>query len=127
MIYLGTDIVKVNRIRNNLKENQAKFLNRIFTESEIKYCNSKSDPAIHFSGRFAGKEAIKKALLSSGILSQIAMKDIEIISEKDVPSVYLSHQFSIRLSNDFIIKVSISHTDNTAIATAVMIGKVNQE
>ena len=125
MIYLGTDIVKVNRIRNNLKENQTKFLNRIFTKAEIEYCYSKSDPAIHFSGRFAGKEAIKKALLSSGILSRIAMKDIEIISEKDVPSVYLSHQFSIRLSNDFIIKVSISHTDDTAIATAVMINNGN--
>jgi len=127
MIYLGTDIIEVNRIRNNLKENQVKFLNRIFTESEIKYCNSKSDPAIHFSGKFAGKEAIKKALLSSRVLDQIAMKNIEIISEEDAPTVYLSDQFSSLLKNDFTIKVSISHTDNTAIATAIMISKINQQ
>ena len=113
MIYIGTDIVEIYRIRNNLIKNQASFLNRIFTEKEIKYCNSKSDPAIHFAGRFAGKEAIKKAILSSGTLDQISMKKIEIVSLSNIPTVNIS-------SFSYCINISISHTNNIATATAIM-------
>ena len=62
---------------------------------------SKLNPSIHFAGRFAGKEAIKKAVLSSGLLKQISMKDIEIISTKNIPRV------SIELLNNHI-ELSIS-------------------
>ena len=82
MIYLGTDIVEVNRIRNNLAKKEIKFLNKIFTKEEISYCNSKPDPAIHFAGRFAAKEAVKKTLLSSNSRSTVSMKEIEIIRKR---------------------------------------------
>ena len=74
----------------------------------------KSDPAIHFAGRFAGKEAIKKAILSSGILKHISIKKIEIISSDGIPQVNMK-----LIKND--IKISISHTDNFATATAIII------
>ena len=68
MIYVGTDIVDINRIRKNINIKDMTFLNKIFTNEEISYCKLKADPPVHFAGRFAGKEAIKKAILSSGIL-----------------------------------------------------------
>ena len=114
MIYLGTDIIDIDRIRNNLIKNQISFLSKIFTDKEIKYCNSKSDPAIHFAGRFAGKEAVKKAVLSSGILAQLSMKEIEIISSDNVPQVILR-------SVSQPVSISISHTDSIATATAILI------
>ena len=116
MIYIGTDIVEISRIHNNLKNNQVKFLNRIFTDQEIKYCNSKLNPAIHFAGRFAGKEAIKKALLSSDLLSKISMKEIEILSDKNIPKVIMPNL-------PCSVKISISHTDHVAISTAIIIDK----
>ena len=116
MIYIGTDIVEVGRIHNNLESNRIKFLNRIFTEQEIEYCNSKLNPAIHFAGRFAGKEAVKTALLSSGLLSNVSMKEIEILPDKNIPKVIMPN-----LSCS--IEISISHTDHVAISTAIIIDK----
>ena len=47
MISIGTDIVQISRIKKALETNKNKFLNKIFTEEEIKYCNSHSNPHIH--------------------------------------------------------------------------------
>jgi len=112
MIYLGTDIVEIKRIRKNIDLKSTIFLNKIFTKKEIKYCQLKADPAIHFSGRFAAKEAIKKAILSSGILKYISMKEIEIISANSIPKVNVE-------SIDNCIKISISHTNDFATAMAI--------
>jgi len=113
MIYLGTDIVEIQRIQKNINFKKDKFLSRIFTEGEIEYCESKLNPAIHFAGRFAGKEAIKKAVLSSGLLKRISMKDIEIIPVNNIPRVKI-------LSLDNHINLSISHTQDFATATAII-------
>ena len=43
----------------------------LLTENEKKYCDLKPNPAIHYAGRFAAKEAIKKALYSSKIINSI--------------------------------------------------------
>ena len=62
-IFIGTDIIEVIRINDSIKNYGKRFLNRIFTESEQRYCNSCSQPSIHFAGRFAAKEAVKKAFI----------------------------------------------------------------
>ena len=114
MIYIGTDIIDIKRIRINIDSHPIKFLNKIFTEKEIEYCKSKKDPAVHFAGKFAGKEAVKKAILSSGILDQLSMKEIEINSLGGPPKVKVSN-FKYR------INISISHTKKTAISTAIFL------
>ena len=117
MISLGTDIVEVNRIRSNLKNKKSRFLNRIFTELEVDYCNSKSNPSIHFAGKFAAKEAVKKAMLSTKKINQISLKDIEILSNCGAPKVSIKGNIKIFHS----IEVSISHTDSIATATAILL------
>ena len=117
-IFIGTDIVSIPRLKKTINSSQGdKFINRIFTENEINYCNNKVDSFIHFAGRFAAKEAITKALLSSEKIDSINMKSIEIISGKNhKPEVNLI------LSSDlkFQCKVSISHTDEYAVASALI-------
>ena len=91
-----------------------RFLDRIYTQNEIDYCESKGmNKYLHYAGRFAAKEAIKKAILSSGILKYISMKEIEIISANSIPKVNVE-------SIDNCIKISISHTDDFAMATAII-------
>ena len=59
---VGTDIIEVNRIERLIKEKGGKFLNRIYTQNEIDYCESKGPNKYqHYAGRFAAKEAIYKA------------------------------------------------------------------
>ena len=61
MIYLGTDIVYVPRIEKIIKDKGIRFLKHVFTDLEQRICNDKSPPSIHYSGKYAAKEAIKKA------------------------------------------------------------------
>jgi len=117
-IYIGTDIVSIPSLKKTINSSQGdKFINRIFTENEINYCNNKIYSIIHFAGRFAAKEAIKKALLSSEIIDSINMKSIEIISGKNrKPEVNLMFNSELELK----CKVSISHKDEYAIAFAIL-------
>ena len=83
----------------------------------IKLTASKAIPPIHYAGRFAAKEAIKKASLSSGIVSNIDFAAIEILSsESGAPEVQLNHPLLDKIS----CEVSISHTNDTAIAFALV-------
>ena len=115
MISVGTDIVKVSRIKDLLTAKEEKFLNKVFTEEEISYCNSHSKPEIHFSGKYAAKEAVKKALLSNDLIEQISLKDIKILNKDNkAPYVVIDNIMDLNYN------VSISHEEEYAIAFALI-------
>jgi holo-[acyl-carrier protein] synthase len=74
---LGIDIIQNNRIRESIERFGSRFLNRIYTETEIAYCNGCADPALHFAARFAAKEAAFKAL-GTGWAAGVKWKDVEV-------------------------------------------------
>tara|TARA_Y100000816_G_scaffold261525_1_gene218577 strand:- start:209 stop:592 length:384 start_codon:yes stop_codon:yes gene_type:complete len=76
---VGTDIVKVSRIKKSLS-NKA-FLSRIFDKAEIKKCQKIRNSINCFAKRFAAKEAFSKAL-GTGISKGINFKEIVILNEK---------------------------------------------
>ena len=117
-LYIGTDIVDVERIKASLDNYSAKFVNKVFNSEEQEYCNSKSNPEIHYSGRFAAKEAIIKAIKSSGFDQEFSFKNIKIINHLD-GSPYVKLDFKYKVD----IKVSISHTQTHAVAFAIL--KIN--
>ena len=115
--FIGTDIVAVSHIQNIIHKHTDRFKKHTFTENEKKYCDLKPNPAIHYAGRFAAKEAIKKALYSSKIINSIDFVDIEILnSDSGVPEVQLLHHEL----NNFHVKISISHIEEYAIAFALV-------
>ena len=115
--FIGTDIVAVSRIQNIIHKHSDRFKKHTFTENEKKYCDLKPNPAIHYAGRFAAKEAIKKALYSSKIINSIDFVDIEILSSNSgVPEVQLSHPDLKNIQ----VKISISHIEEYAIAFALV-------
>ena len=117
-LYIGTDIVDVQRIRTSIDNYSSKFVNKVFSIEEQEYCNSKSNPEIHYAGKFAAKEAIIKAIKSSGLYPGFSLKNIIIINRSDgSPHVKLDFKYK----GD--IKVSISHTQTHAIAFAIL--KIN--
>ena len=116
--FIGTDIVEVDRINKLLLKSDELFKNRVFTTLEQKYCDNKSSPSIHYAGRFAAKESIIKAVKSSGYKNPIPFKDIEILpSYSGAPIVDL--YFVLKGE----CKVTISHTESHAIASALYIQK----
>ena len=117
-LYIGIDIVDVQRIKTSIDNYSAKFVNKVFSLEEQEYCNSKPNPEIHYSGRFAAKEAIIKAIKSSGFDQEFSFKNIKIINHSD-GSPYVKLDFKYKGD----IKVSISHTQTHAIAFAIL--KIN--
>ena len=115
--FIGTDIVAVSRIQNIIHKHSDRFKKHTFTENEKKYCDLKPNPAIHYAGRFAAKEAVKKALYSSKIINSIDFVDIEILSSNSgVPEVQISHPDLKNIQ----VKISISHIEEYAIAFALV-------
>ncbi|MEE9464439.1 MAG: holo-ACP synthase [Candidatus Neomarinimicrobiota bacterium] len=114
MIYIGTDLVEVDRLAALIEEWAEKFLMRIFTRDEIAYCQRQVRPVLHFAGRFAAKEAVKKALYSAGRNEPVLFTQIQI--ERDSRGAPLVHLPGLTEN----VQVSISHTDRYALATAVL-------
>lgn len=116
---IGVDIESIIKFRGLSRKKSNNFLAKIFTEKEMDYCFSKKYPAQHLTARFAGKEAVIKALKTSRIKNPILMlNDIEITNNKQgAPEV------SIR-GNKFAktkIIISLSHCENKAIAFAFVV------
>ena len=117
-IFIGTDIVEISRIRSSIDRTGQRFLDRIYTLLEQKYCKSKSNPSIHYAGRFAAKEAVMKALKSSGYNKPIPFTSIDVHSKNNgEPVVILNFDYKGKC------KVSISHTDAYAMASAIFISE----
>ena len=59
---VGVDIVKVERFQDKPYSKHKNFYKKIFLDSEIKYCLKHKNSAVHFSGKFAIKESVKKSI-----------------------------------------------------------------
>jgi holo-[acyl-carrier protein] synthase len=122
-ISTGIDIVEIIRIRNLIEKSSGRFTQKVYTNSEVKYCTSKSNSYKHFAGKFAAKEAIFKAMNLSwetGIL----WKDIEIGNNQGKePFVVESTKLKqlMRAINAVNISVSISLCNNYAVSVAIII------
>src|SRR5205823_11442553 len=84
-VNVGVDLIEIERIRRAL-ERYPGFRDRCFTPAEQAYCDSRPNPAESYAGRFAGKEAVGKAL---GIGVRFTWKEIEIAG-RPKPGVRLS-------------------------------------
>lgn len=122
IIGIGIDIVDIDRIKNIIEKWGKHFINKIYTESEIIYCNSKANPYQHYAARFAAKEAFYKALPKNKH-TNINWKDIEvIISNEGYPTINFKREITEFSSP--IVHLSLSHSSNNAIAMVIIENKV---
>ena len=123
-ILTGTDIIEINRIKESIENLGENFKNKIYTEKEIEYCESKRNAKYqHYAGRFAAKEAIFKAI--SELLDdkyEISWRDAEILNDnRGKPRVaFTSKKIQEKIEN---IDISISHCKEYATANVVIICK----
>lgn len=119
-VLTGCDIIEVERVKEAMCTHG--FKERVFTESEIEYCESKSGDIKyqHYAARFAAKEAVFKAI-SSGLKDKysIGWKNVEILKGDDGrPKAEL---INVNLDFEVSIDVSVSHIKEMAIATCVVV------
>src|SRR5512132_1617078 len=116
---VGVDLIEIERIRRAL-ERYPRFRDRCFTAAEQAYCDSRPNPAQHYAARFAGKEAVGKAL-GFGVARLFAWREIEIAG-RPKPSVRLSGRidaWSRRVGAGPIV-LSMSHSRELASAVCVV-------
>ena len=118
-VRVGVDLIEIERIRRAL-ERYPGFRERCFTESERAYCDARPNPAQHYAARFAGKEAVGKAL-GFGVARAFAWKEVEIAG-RPKPSVALSGRLDAwaRRVGAGAIDLSMTHARELAAAVCVV-------
>lgn len=121
IVGLGTDIVEIVRIGRMVERHGEFFLNRVYTEEEIRYCQRRKHSYEHFAGRWAAKEAVMKTL-GTGFTRGVGWQDIEVCSKKSgQPTIVIrggARDHAERLRIDEIL-ITISHCRAYATATAI--------
>jgi holo-[acyl-carrier protein] synthase len=120
---IGTDIIECPRIGKMIEQHGELFLRRVYTEREIRYCQSRKHAIEHFAGRWAAKEAILKAI-GTGWARGIAWTDLEVRNGFDgAPRVLVcggAKEAALRRGiGDILISISHCRTYATAYALAV--------
>jgi holo-[acyl-carrier protein] synthase len=121
----GIDLVDFPRIEELVNRHDKRFLDKVFTAAEQAYANANRNGIEKLAGRFAAKEAVLK-LVGTGWRGKIAWTDIEVVNtETGQPEVKLSGEVKKIAEKLGItqISVSITHTANFAIASAVALTK----
>jgi holo-[acyl-carrier protein] synthase len=117
-VHVGTDLIEIARVRRSL-DRYERFRDRCFTEAEQAYCESRPNPAQSYAGRFAGKEAVGKAL-GFGIARAFAWKDVEIVG-RPKPSVRLSGRVARWAERVGAGEIDLSMTHSRELAQAVAV------
>ena len=113
---IGVDLIEIGRVARAL-ERYPGFRERCFTEAERAYCDSRPNPAQHYAARFAGKEAVGKAL-GSGVF--FTWREIEIAG-RPKPSVRLSGRIAAWAERIGAGAIDLSMTHSRELANAVAV------
>ena len=114
---IGLDLLEIDRLERAL-ERRPHLAERLFTPGERAYAAGKARPGQHLAARFCAKEAVAKALG----LEAWAFRDVEVVATAAAPDVHLSGAAAARAEQlGTKVAVSLTHTETTAGATAILV------
>jgi holo-[acyl-carrier protein] synthase len=121
IIGIGIDVIQNDRLRQSVERFGDRFLNRIYTEDEIAYCNKSARPEIHYAVRFAAKEAAFKAL-GTGWASGVTWKDVELVRlPSGKPELHLYGEALAHATSAGAKRFHVSLTHDQLVSCAVVI------
>jgi holo-[acyl-carrier protein] synthase len=124
IIGLGMDATDIPRIAATIERYGQRFLERVFTAGEIAYCQRRREPAIHFAGRFAAKEAAMKAL-GTGHTQQVLWRDVEVVRKGGPPQLLFhggaARRFAVMEAGSSLL--TITHSDALALAQVLLLAR----
>lgn len=125
IIGLGTDITETERVGRMIERHGELFLNRVYTDDEVRYCRDRKQFIQHYAGRWAAKEAVMKTL-GTGWAKGVGWRDIEVVSQKSGAPLIAIHGGAKSVADELgivQILITISHCRAYATATAIAIGE----
>ena len=121
IVGVGTDIVEIPRIGKMIERHGEHFLQRVYTEDEIRYCQRRKESFQHYAGRWAAKEAVMKTL-GTGWTRGVGWLDIEVAIKRSGQPLINIRGSAREIANHLGIGevlISISHCRAYAMATAI--------
>jgi holo-[acyl-carrier protein] synthase len=118
---IGVDICDIKRLGDLEEKQGTRFLQKVFTSGEIEYCEKKVTKHASYAARFAAKEALLKAL-GTGLRDGFLWKDIEVKNDSFGKPFFEFHGQTAKVISDRNVHLSISHTDQNAIAFVIIEG-----
>jgi len=118
----GIDIAEVPRIAESIARFGERFLRRVYTEGEIRYCDSKANRVERYAARFAAKEAAMKAL-GTGWNRGVRWRDIEVVRQPGGRPTIRFHGKAAEIAAQLganNVALSLSHTPEQAIASVIL-------
>jgi len=118
----GIDIAEVPRIAESINRFGERFIRRVFTEGEIRYCDTKANRFERYAARFAAKEAAMKAL-GTGWNNGVRWRDVEVVREPGRRPTIKFHAKAAEVAtrlNAKNISLSITHTAEQAMASVIL-------
>jgi holo-[acyl-carrier protein] synthase len=116
----GTDIIEVQRVEDKLLRT-TKLKAKLFTATEIAYCESKHRPALHFAARFAAKEAFLKAM-GTGWSGGHKFSEIEVVNNAlGKPELFVHGKVKQFCETHGIASMEVSLTHIRDVASAVVV------
>jgi holo-[acyl-carrier protein] synthase len=119
--FIGVDIIEIDRVHNAITRWGEHFLHRVYTECELELYRNKYES---LAVRFAGKEAIMKALNTPGV--SISWKDVEILSASDGKPLVILNGRALEIAKKLGLRdleISLSHSRQNAIAFIIGINE----
>ncbi|MFH1552562.1 MAG: holo-ACP synthase [Candidatus Omnitrophota bacterium] len=120
---IGIDALEIERFTKAVDQYGESFLKKVFTQKELEYAGTKKAFSMHMAGKFAAKEAVKKAL-PDGARIGLNWSDIEILNGDDGKPYAVLHGLAKGLVEKFNLSqvfVSISHTKELATSNAMVV------
>ncbi|MDH3293529.1 MAG: holo-ACP synthase [Acidimicrobiia bacterium] len=123
VVGIGTDLVDIDRMRSIINR-RPRFVERVFTEAERRYCSATRDPSERYAARFAAKEAVLKTL---GVgLGGAAFADIEVVRlDSGRPELRITGRAAELAAQQGINRwlITLSHSETLAQAFVVGLGE----
>jgi holo-[acyl-carrier protein] synthase len=113
-VRIGVDLIEIARVEEALARYPS-FRERVFTDAERAYCDARPHPAQHYAARFAGKEAVGKAL---GCGVRFTWREIEI-DGRPKPEVRLSGRTRAWAERVGAGRIDLSRTHSKELAAAI--------
>lgn len=117
---VGTDLIEISRVRQAVERGGRRFLERVYTEEEIAFCEGRRDRYACLAARFAAKEAVFKALGNG--LAGCRWVDVEVCRTGGGRPKILLHGAAARLAREngiASVLISLSHSREHAVAFAL--------
>jgi len=116
---IGTDIVDLDHFRRVLERSRPGFVEYLFTENEIDYCERYREKTASYAAIFAAKEAFLKAL-RTGLAPGLGWRDVEVLHESGGAPRIVAHKGCAELLAGGRAHVTLSHSTSAAHAVVVI-------